>query len=88
MQPTVRPDRCPKLRAPRPSRGHNQTVAASGDGDRQLPTDTVGGNQSGTQDFAFNSLGFANTGLAFAPALSNTDRSRLSESGSSSTVST
>lgn len=48
-----------------------ETVVASGDGDRQLPTSTVGGNLSGTIDRAFNSLGFANTGLAFAPPLSN-----------------
>lgn len=48
-----------------------ETVAASGDDDRLVTTDTVGGNLSGTDDNAFNSLGFANTGLAFAPALSN-----------------
>lgn len=48
-----------------------ETIAASGDDDRLVTTDTVGGNQPGTNDTAFNSLGFANTGLAFAPALSN-----------------
>ncbi len=44
---------------------------ASGDDDRLISTDTVGGNLSGTNDTGFNSLGFQNTGLAFAPALSN-----------------
>ncbi|MBL8762826.1 MAG: alginate export family protein [Phycisphaerae bacterium] len=55
---------------------------ASGDSDRTLTSDTVGGNLSGTTDHAFNSLGFANTGLAFAPSLSNivTVRTGLSTS--------
>ncbi len=44
---------------------------ASGDDDRLITTDTVGGNLRGTDDEAFNSLGFVQTGLAFAPALSN-----------------
>ncbi|MEM1423865.1 MAG: alginate export family protein [Planctomycetota bacterium] len=48
-----------------------EVLLASGDDDRLTTTDTVGGNLSGTDDNAFNSLGFVNTGLAFAPALSN-----------------
>lgn len=48
-----------------------ETIFASGDDDRLITTDTVGGNEAGTDDNAFNSLGFANTGLAFAPAVSN-----------------
>lgn len=46
-------------------------LLASGDDDRLLPSETVGGNLAGTTDHAFNSMGFANTGLAFAPSLSN-----------------
>jgi hypothetical protein len=48
-----------------------EVLLASGDDDRLVTTDTVGGNLAGTDDNAFNSLGFVNTGLAFAPALSN-----------------
>ena len=48
-----------------------EVLLASGDDDRLTTTDTVGGNLAGTDDKAFNSLGFVNTGLAFAPALSN-----------------
>lgn len=55
-----------------------ELLLASGDGDRSLSsTNTVGGNQAGTQDTAFNSLGFVNTGLAFSPALSNIWTTRL-----------
>jgi hypothetical protein len=48
-----------------------ETLFASGDKDRLVTSDTVGGNLAGTTDRAFNSLGYANTGLAFAPTLSN-----------------
>ncbi len=48
-----------------------EALFATGDDDRLVTTDTVGGNLAGTTDTAFNSLGFVNTGLAFAPALSN-----------------
>lgn len=48
-----------------------EALFASGDRDRFVSTDTVGGNAPGTDDHGFNSLGFANTGLAFAPSLSN-----------------
>ena len=48
-----------------------EALFASGDDDRRVSTDTVGGNLSGTDDTAFNSLGFVNTGLAGAPSFSN-----------------
>ena len=48
-----------------------ETFFGSGDTDRQVTTDTIGGNRRGTTDYAFNSLGFSYTGLAFAPAISN-----------------
>ena len=48
-----------------------ETVLASGDDDRLNSTDTVGGNKRGTTDHGYNSLGFASTGLAFAPSVSN-----------------
>jgi hypothetical protein len=44
----------------------------SGDKDRTLSaTSTVGGNRVGTSDHAFNAFGFRDTGLAFAPRVSN-----------------
>ena len=48
-----------------------ETLVASGDSDRGSSTDTVNGNLEGTTDNGFNGLGFANTGLSFAPSLSN-----------------
>lgn len=53
------------------SRLQFETLFASGDSDRLVSTDTVGGNEFGTTDRGFNSMGFANTGLAFAPSFSN-----------------
>lgn len=53
------------------SRFQFETLFASGDADRLVSTDTVGGNLAGTTDKGFNSLGFANTGLAFSPSFSN-----------------
>jgi len=47
-----------------------ETLLASGDGDRNISTDTVAGNKPGSDALGFNSLGFANTGLAFSPSLS------------------
>lgn len=44
---------------------------ATGDEDRRTPSSTAGGNLRGTGDHQFNALGYANTGLAYAPALSN-----------------
>jgi hypothetical protein len=47
-------------------------MTGSGDGDRLTSSSaTVGGNQSGTKDNAFNGFGFRDTGVAFAPNLSN-----------------
>ena len=45
---------------------------ASGDNDRSgSSTATTGGNMRGTQDNAFNAFGFRDTGVAFAPKISN-----------------
>jgi len=44
---------------------------ASGDHDRQSTSETFGGNRPGTVDHAFNAFGLLNTGLAFAPQVSN-----------------
>jgi hypothetical protein len=41
------------------SRLQAEVLVASGDGDRSVSTDTVGGNAPGTTDTAFNALGFA-----------------------------
>jgi len=44
----------------------------SGDSDRRdSSSSTVGGNRAGTKDRAFNAFGFRDTGLAFAPNVSN-----------------
>ncbi len=43
----------------------------SGDADRGNATATVGGNATGTPDNAFNAFGYRDTGLAFAPEISN-----------------
>lgn len=59
------------------SRMELEFLVGTGDDDRLSPTDTVGGNASGTTDHAFNSLGFANTGLAFAGGLGNLWSTRL-----------
>ncbi|MFW6146553.1 MAG: alginate export family protein [Planctomycetota bacterium] len=45
---------------------------ATGDDDRRTSaTATVGGNTPGTDDEAFNAFGFRDTGIAFAPRISN-----------------
>ena len=45
---------------------------ASGDGDRRSSaTSTIGGNEAGSDDNAFNAFGFRDTGLSFAPRVSN-----------------
>ena len=47
-------------------------VMATGDTDRSLhTTDTFGGNESGTEDHAFNAFGLVDAGLAFNPNVSN-----------------
>ncbi len=53
------------------SRAQLELLFATGDRDRLTATDTVGGNLAGTDDNAFASLGFANTGLAFGTSFSN-----------------
>lgn len=46
-------------------------IAASGDDDRGTTNTTFNGNRSGTTDTAFNAFGLLNTGLSFAPEVSN-----------------
>lgn len=48
-----------------------EVILASGDSDRLVGNTTLGGNQPGTTDRGFNALGLLNTGLAFAPSLTN-----------------
>lgn len=48
-----------------------EAVLASGDDDRLNTSDTFGGNRPGTKDTAFNAFGLINTGLSFAPEVSN-----------------
>ncbi len=62
------------------SRAQFEAIFATGDQDRANSSDTVNGNLTGSRDNAFNSLGFANTGLAFSPSLSNILSLRLGAS--------
>jgi hypothetical protein len=56
----------------RRSRVGAEVILASGDSDRfNNSTNTFGGNKQNTNDQAFNAFGLLNTGLAFAPAVSN-----------------
>jgi Alginate export len=48
-----------------------ELIAASGDDDRIQTSTTFAGNKQGSSDRAFNAFGLLNTGLAFAPAVSN-----------------
>jgi hypothetical protein len=65
----------------RRSRLTGEWIIASGDDDRVLSTsDTFGGNTPGTSDHAFNAFGLLNTGLAFAPQVSNLTLFRLGAS--------
>ena len=66
---TLRLDYLPP--GPRRVRLTAELVLASGDPDRQHTSNTFGGNASGTDDRAFNALGAFNTGLVFAPTISN-----------------
>ncbi|MFM9957081.1 MAG: alginate export family protein [Phycisphaerales bacterium] len=60
------------------TRLQGEFLIASGDDDRLTTTSgTIGGNKPGTDDNAFNSLGFVNTGLAFSPTLSNLITARV-----------
>lgn len=54
------------------TRASAEVIMASGDHDRVSSTnDTFGGVKPGTKDLAFNGFGLLNTGLAFAPQVSN-----------------
>jgi hypothetical protein len=55
----------------RKTRLSSELLFASGDPDRQQSSNTFGGNRSGTKDHGFNAFGLLNTGLAFAPSVSN-----------------
>jgi len=55
----------------RRSRLSAEFIIASGDDDRFHTSNTFGGNKAGTKDRAFNAFGLLNTGLAFAPSVSN-----------------
>jgi len=48
-----------------------ETIAATGDHDRDSTTNTLGGNKPGSKDRAFDAFGLLNLGVAFAPPLSN-----------------
>jgi len=48
-----------------------ELILASADDDRESTSNTFNGNTPGTTDRAFNGFGLLNTGLAFAPAVSN-----------------
>jgi hypothetical protein len=63
------------------SRWELEGILASGDDDRFVSTDTVGGNAPGTDDTGFNGFGFVNTGLAFSPTVSNLALARVGVSG-------
>ena len=48
-----------------------EVLLASGDSDRLTTNTTLGGNRPHTPDLAFNTLGLLDTGVAFAPLVSN-----------------
>jgi hypothetical protein len=55
----------------RRSRLTGELILATGDSDRLVSNSTLGGNAPGTKDHSFNAMGLLNTGLAFAPSVSN-----------------
>jgi len=57
-----------------------ELILASGDEDRGHTSNTMGGNESGTDDNAFNGFGLVNTGLAFGPNASNLLLTRIGAS--------
>ena len=57
-----------------------EIIAATGDDDRIHTSNTFGGNLPDTVDKAFNAFGLVNTGLAFAPDVSNIGVLRLGAS--------
>jgi hypothetical protein len=64
----------------RNSRLSAEAITATGDKDRGQTNTTFNGNKPGTKDFAFNGFGLLNTGLAFAPEVSNLLAFRLGAS--------
>jgi hypothetical protein len=48
-----------------------ESILATGDHDRSQTSNTFGGNLPNSNDHAFNAFGLLNTGLAFAPNISN-----------------
>jgi hypothetical protein len=64
------------------SRLTGEFLLATGDTDREngATNTTLNGNRSGTDDHAYNSWNLVNTGLAFAPAVSNLIMVRLGAS--------
>lgn len=60
------------FRVPTHPRVSFEYLYGSGDGDRRLSSiTTLGGNRASTRDTAFNAFGYRDTGIAFAPRLSN-----------------
>lgn len=55
----------------RQTRVSAELIIATGDTDRGHTSNTFNGNAPGTRDNAFNAFGLLNTGLAFAPDVSN-----------------
>lgn len=53
------------------TRWTEEFIAASGDSDRGVSNSTLNGNKANTNDNGFNAFGLLNTGVAFAPAVSN-----------------
>lgn len=53
------------------TRVDGEIILASGDGDRQTGSSAYYGNASGSNDTAFNAFGSMDTGLAFAPEVTN-----------------
>jgi hypothetical protein len=65
---------------PNRSRLAGEVILATGDDDRLHTSNTFGGNAPDTDDKSFNAFGLLNTGLAFAPDVSNLAMLRLGAS--------
>jgi hypothetical protein len=59
------------------TRASFEEIVGSGDRDRGNSSETFNGNRRNTRDNAFNSFGLINTGLAFAPNVSNLSVTRI-----------
>jgi hypothetical protein len=68
------------LNDPRNTRFGIELILASGDPDRGHSTNTFNGNRPNTRDLSFNGFGLINTGLAFAPEVSNLNALQFSAS--------